>query len=91
MNKAQLIESISTSVDMSKAGVQRVLDQLFDKIGDTVKEGGEVSVAGFGTFGAKTRAARRGRNPQTGEQIDIAAKRTFSFKPGKPLKDKVAS
>jgi DNA-binding protein HU-beta len=90
MNKAQLVEHISGTVDMSKAGVQRVLDELFNTVGNVVKEGDDVNIAGFGTFTAKMRGARMGRNPQTGQQIEIPAKRAFAFKPGKPLKDKVA-
>jgi DNA-binding protein HU-beta len=89
MNKSDLIEVMSEAGDISKTAAGRALDALTDAIAVALKEGETVSVIGFGTFSVKERAARTGRNPQTGATIEIAASKTPSFKAGKALKDAV--
>ena len=89
MNKAELIDAIADSADISKAAASRALDAMITSITDTLKEGDQVSLVGFGTFSVKERAARTGRNPQTGAPIEIAAAKVPGFKPGKVLKDAV--
>lgn len=89
MNKAELIEAIATSADLPKASAGRALDAVVDAITDALKKSDSVSLVGFGTFTVKERAARTGRNPQTGEPINIAAAKIPSFKAGKALKDAV--
>jgi len=89
VNKADLIDAIADSADLSKAAASRALDSVINSITDTLKTGDQVSIVGFGTFTVKDRAARTGRNPQTGEPIDIAAAKVPGFKPGKALKDAV--
>lgn len=89
MNKSDLIEVMAEAGDISKAAAGRALDALTDSIALTLKKGETVSLIGFGTFSVKERAARTGRNPQTGATIEIAASKTPSFKAGKALKDAV--
>lgn len=90
MNKSDLIEHVATLEDVaSKAAGGRVVDALFDKISSTLASGEEVSIAGIGTFHVVAREAREGRNPQTGETIQIPAKKVPKFRPGKKLKDAV--
>jgi len=89
MNKSDLIEVMAEAGDISKTAAGRALDALTDAIAVALKQGGTVSVIGFGTFSVKERAARTGRNPQTGATIEIAASKTPSFKAGKALKDAV--
>lgn len=89
MNKAELIEAMADSADISKAAATRALDGMVDAITAAMKEGDQVSLVGFGTFSVKERAARQGRNPQTGETIQIKASNIPSFKAGKALKDAV--
>jgi DNA-binding protein HU-beta len=89
MNKSDLIEVMSEAGDISKTAAGRALDALTDAIAVALKQGETVSVIGFGTFSVKERAARTGRNPQTGATIEIAASKTPSFKAGKALKDAV--
>lgn len=89
MNKSELIEAIAASADIPKAAAGRALDAMVDSVADTLKKGDQVVLVGFGTFSVKDRAARTGRNPQTGEPIQIAAARVPSFKAGKALKDAV--
>ena len=89
MNKAELIDAIADSADISKAAASRALEAMITSITDTLKEGDQVSLVGFGTFSVKDRAARTGRNPQTGAPIEIAAAKVPGFKPGKVLKDAV--
>jgi DNA-binding protein HU-beta len=87
MNKSDLIEAMAEAGDISKAAAGRALDALTDSIAMALKKGESVSLIGFGTFSVKERAARSGRNPQTGASIEIAASKTPSFKAGKALKD----
>ena len=89
MNKSELIEAMAEAGDISKAVAQRTLDGFTDAIAVALKNGDTVSLIGFGTFSVKERAARTGRNPKTGEPIQIAASKTPSFKAGKALKDAV--
>ena len=89
MNKSELIEAIAASADISKAAAGRALDAITDSITDALKSGDQVALVGFGTFLVKERAARTGRNPQTGDPIEIAAAKIPSFKAGKALKDAV--
>jgi DNA-binding protein HU-beta len=89
MNKAELIEAMADAADISKAAAGRALDGMVDAITDAMKKGDTLSLVGFGTFSVKERAAREGRNPQTGETIKIKASKIPSFKAGKALKDAV--
>ena len=89
MNKSELIEAIAASADIPKAAATRALDAMIDAVTETLKDGGSVALVGFGTFSVKERAARTGRNPQTGDPINIAAAKVPGFKAGKALKDAV--
>jgi DNA-binding protein HU-beta len=89
VNKSELIEAISAEADLSKAGAGRALDAVISAVTGALKDGESVSLVGFGTFSVKARAARTGRNPQTGAAIQIAAANVPSFKAGKALKDAV--
>ncbi|MFC0118243.1 HU family DNA-binding protein [Pseudoalteromonas xiamenensis] len=89
MNKSQLIDAIAEGSDVSKAAAGRVLESLLTNITKTLESGDSVALVGFGTFEVKTRAARTGRNPQTGESIQIAEAKVPSFKAGKGFKDAV--
>ena len=89
MNKNDLIDAIAADADLSKASAGRALDAAIGGITGALAKGGSVSLVGFGTFSVKARAARQGRNPRTGETIQIAASNTPGFKAGKGLKDKV--
>jgi DNA-binding protein HU-beta len=89
VNKSELIDAIAASADLPKAAAGRALDAVVDSITDALKKDDSVSLVGFGTFSVKERAARTGRNPQTGEPINIAAAKIPSFKAGKALKDAV--
>ena len=91
MNKSELIDAIAASADLPKAAAGRALDAVVDSITESLKKNDPVVLVGFGTFGVKDRAARTGRNPQTGAEIQIAAARVPSFKAGKALKDAVNS
>jgi len=89
VNKSELIDAIAASADIPKAAAGRALDAMIESIGGALKDGDQVALVGFGTFQVKERAARTGRNPQTGEPIEIKAAKVPSFKPGKALKDAV--
>ncbi|MCW8194147.1 HU family DNA-binding protein [Proteobacteria bacterium 005FR1] len=89
MNKSELIEAIAATADIPKAAAGRALDAMVDTVADALKKGDQVVLVGFGTFSVKERAARTGRNPQTGQPIEIAAAKIPSFKAGKALKDAV--
>ena len=89
MNKSELIEALAASADIPKAAAARALDAMVDTVTDSLKKGESVSLVGFGTFQVKERAARTGRNPQTGQPIEISAAKVPSFKAGKALKDSV--
>ncbi len=87
MNKTELAEAVADAADLSKAAATRAVDAVVDIITDTLKEGDQVTIVGFGTFLVRERGARSGRNPRTGESIEIAASNVPSFKAGKALKD----
>ncbi len=87
MNKSQLVEKIAFGADISKASAGRALDAFIETITEQLSSGEDVALIGFGTFKVKERAARAGRNPQTGESIQIAAAKVPSFSAGKALKD----
>lgn len=87
MNKSELIEKIAIGSDITKASAGRALDSLITSVTEELASGGEVALVGFGTYKVNNRAARKGRNPQTGAEIQIAAAKVPSFKAGKALKD----
>ncbi len=89
MNKSELIDQIAESADISKAAAGRALDATVAAVKIALKKGGEVSLVGFGTFYVGKRAARTGRNPQTGASIKIKAAKVPKFRAGKGLKDAV--
>jgi nucleoid DNA-binding protein len=88
VNKAELIEAVA-KVTCTKAEASTAVNAVFDSIAKALKKGDTVTLVGFGTFSVKKRKARIGRNPQTGKEIKIAAKKVPAFKPGKELKDTV--
>ncbi|MDV7104013.1 HU family DNA-binding protein [Vibrio sp. TH_r3] len=87
MNKTQLVEKIAENADLSKASAGRALDAVIEAVTETLKAEEQVALVGFGTFSVRTRAARTGRNPKTGEEIQIAEAKVPAFKAGKALKD----
>lgn len=87
MTKADLIESVASKVDLPRATAERAVNTLFEDMVEALKQGDKVNISGFGTFSVSSRKARVGRNPKTGESIEIAASRAAKFKPGKTLKD----
>ncbi len=89
MNKAELIDAVAENADISKAVAARAVDTVLESITATLKNGEQVALIGFGTFSVKDRAARTGRNPRTGEPLEIPAAKVPSFKAGKALKDAV--
>ncbi|WP_286241070.1 HU family DNA-binding protein [Neptuniibacter halophilus] len=89
MNKSELIDAIAASADIPKAAAGRALDATLEAVTGALQNGDSVALVGFGTFSVKERAARTGRNPQTGNPIEIAAATLPTFKPGKALKDAV--
>lgn len=91
MNKAALVEKINDVLGGTKVESEKAVEAVFDTIKETLSKGEEVSVAGFGIFEAKMRAARTARNPRTGEPIQVPAMRTPKFRAAKALKDAVKS
>lgn len=89
MNKAELIDAVAEGADISKAAATRAVDTFIEQVTQTLKKGDQVTLVGFGTFAVKARAARTGRNPRTGESINIPASNNPTFKAGKALKDAV--
>ena len=89
MNKSELIDAAAENAGLSKSDVESALKGLLDTITEAVKSGDKVSITGFGTFERRERAARTGRNPQTGAEVQIAASKSPAFKPGKSFKDAV--
>ena len=85
MNKADLIDKIAKDARISKTAASRTLDSIVDGVTKSLKKGERVALVGFGTFSVSKRKARIGRNPQTGEQIQIKARRVARFRPGKEL------
>lgn len=96
MNKTEMAEKLARKCDLSQSKALEIVGAIFDTkpghgiIATVLDGGGKVQVPGFGTFGSKSRSARKGRNPATGQTIMIAAKKYPFFKPGKGLKDRVA-
>jgi len=89
MNKSELVAKIAEGADITKASAGRALESLIGSVTEELSNGGEVALVGFGTYKVSDRAARTGRNPQTGEAIQIAAAKVPAFKAGKALKDAV--
>ena len=89
MNKNDLVAAVADSTGLSKADSGKAVDAVFDSITDVLKGGGDVRLVGFGTFNVAARAASEGRNPRTGEKIQIPASNQPKFKAGKGLKDAV--
>ena len=89
MRKPELVNAIADQADITKDQASQALNALIDTITKALKEEDSVNLIGFGTFLQRSRAARTGKNPQTGEPIQIAASNTVAFKPGKALKDAV--
>lgn len=88
-NKAELIENVASSTGFTKKDATAAVDAVFSTIQETLAKGEKVQLIGFGNFEVRERAARKGRNPQTGQEIQIAASKVPAFKPGKALKDAV--
>ncbi|UPT68379.1 MAG: HU family DNA-binding protein [Sphingobacteriales bacterium JAD_PAG50586_3] len=89
MNKAELIDAIAAESKLSKADSKKALDAFVSATTKALKKGDRVALVGFGSFSVAKRAARKGRNPQTGKEIKIAAKKVVKFKAGTELSDKV--
>ncbi|MEP6906939.1 MAG: HU family DNA-binding protein [Pseudoxanthomonas sp.] len=89
MNKTELIDQVAESADLSKADAARAVDAVISSVTKALTKGDTVTVVGFGTFQVRARAARTGRNPKTGDTINIAASKNPAFKAGKALKDAV--
>ncbi|MGH1543182.1 MAG: HU family DNA-binding protein [Arenicella sp.] len=87
MNKSELIDHIASKADISKSSAGDALDAVLEAVEVTLKKGDSLALVGFGTFSVSERAARSGRNPRTGETIEIAASKNAKFKAGKALKD----
>ena len=90
MNKSELIDVVARNAGVTKASAGQVVEAALDAITDALKNEDSVALVGFGTFSVRHRGARTGRNPRTGESINIAASRVPAFKAGKALKDAVS-
>ena len=91
MNKSQLIDAVAEQAEITKVAAAKAVDAVLASITGAVAKGDAVTVIGFGTFEARKRAARTGKNPQTGEALKIAATTVPAFKPGKTFKEQVAA
>lgn len=89
MNKNEIIANVADMYELSKTQVKTVLEATLDTIKDVLEEGEKVELFGFGNFSVGVRAARKGRNPKTGEEINIAESKVIKFKPSKTLKDAI--
>jgi DNA-binding protein HU-beta len=89
MNKTELIQAVSEQAELSKKDATKAVDAVLSTITGSLSKGDKVSLIGFGNFEVRERASRKGRNPQTGKEIEIAASKVPAFKPGKALKDSV--
>lgn len=89
MNKTELVKAVAERAELTQKDAAKVLDALFDTITQTLAKEEKIQLIGFGTFEVRDRAARKGRNPQTGEEIEIAASKVPAFKAGKELKEAV--
>lgn len=89
MNKSELVSAVADKTNMTKKETERVINSLFDSIEEALAKGDKVQLVGFGTFEVRDREARKGRNPQTGEEIEIPATKVPAFKAGKALREAV--
>jgi DNA-binding protein HU-beta len=89
MNKTDLINAVSEQAEISKKDASKAVDAVCEGITESLVKGDKVQLVGFGSFEVRERSARKGRNPQTGEEIEIPATKNPAFKPGKQLKDAV--
>lgn len=89
MNKSDLIDAIAQKAGLTKVQAKSAIDSYHETVAATLKSGGSVEIAGFGSFSVSARAARTGRNPQTGAPLQIKASKVPKFRPGKGLKDAV--
>ncbi len=89
MNKTQLIDAMAAEAGLTKADTKKALDAFIKVTGDALKGNDKIALVGFGSFGVSERSARTGRNPQTGKEITIAAKKVVKFKPGSELNDAI--
>lgn len=89
MNKTELVNQVAEATELSKKDAGKAVDAVFETIQNALAKGDKLSLIGFGTFEVRDRAARTGRNPQTGKDIQIPASKVPAFKPGKALKDAV--
>ena len=89
MNKSELIAKVAETSELSKKDALKAVEAVFEAITGALQGGDKVQLVGFGNFEVRERSARKGRNPQTGQEIDIAASKVPSFKPGKALKDAI--
>lgn len=89
MNKSELIAKVAETADLQKKDATKAVDAVFQAISEALQNGDKVQLVGFGNFEVRERSARKGRNPQTGEEIEIPASKVPAFKPGKALKDGV--
>ncbi|MFA7468935.1 MAG: HU family DNA-binding protein [Desulfotomaculaceae bacterium] len=91
MNKTELVSAVAEKANLTKKESERVINALFASIEEALSQGDKVQLVGFGTFEVRDREARKGRNPQTGEEIEIPATKVPAFKAGKALKDAVSN
>ncbi len=89
MNKSELVSAVAGKVSLTKKDTEKVVSAVFESVKEAMSEGEKVQIIGFGTFDVRERKAREGRNPSTGEPIQISAAKVPTFKPGKALKDAV--
>ncbi len=89
MNKSEIVGHVADRTGVGRSAAGDAVDAVFEAIAETLTRGEEVRIVGFGTFGTRSRPARTGRNPRTGESLNIAASTTPTFKAGKPLRDAV--
>ncbi|MDP5273792.1 HU family DNA-binding protein [Chengkuizengella axinellae] len=87
MNKSELVTKVAETAELQKKDASKAVDAVFQVISEALQSGDKVQLVGFGNFEVRERSARKGRNPQTGEEIDIAASKVPAFKPGKALKE----
>lgn len=89
MNKTDLVKAVSAQAELTQKDAAKAVDAIFETISNTLAQNEKIQLIGFGTFEVRERAARKGRNPQTGEEIEIAASKVPAFKPGKELKEAI--
>ncbi len=87
MTKADLVEKVANEAEMTKKDAEQLVEIIFDSIVETLNSGAKIELRGFGSFRVRERNSRKGRNPKTGESVEIPAKRVAYFKPGKELKE----